>query len=525
VNVVGSGIASSASLPAASTYLSSMLNGGYCSYLGITSNPVALSSASSVVDLTLPLSVTSGLVQVLGVFDPKGLFCSKSKVLGSIYPMTSSNDGSAVLFELGRASVTLTSDLQTTVSDTYSALSQADKLTRQVDCENSLKTLLSNFSYSPSSETYYLSTAIGSLSPTFSGDTPTSYSVSPSLPSGLSLNSLTGVLGGTPALVSSQSTYTVTATNAFGSATTTLAIQVLPTPTPTPSIPGSTLSNLCVANGGTGAVLVFNKSQSGNVTPLRNLQGANTGLKGPSGLSIDSVNLEMFVGDSFLPVFSASATGNVVPLRTLTVSPGGTNMLMVDASHSELVVSSSSGISVYSSTASGSVSALRTIAGANTGMSGSPVEVRVDSVNNEIYAANGSGSITVYSRTANGNVVPLRTISGANTQITNANAMGLDITNNEIYVIDPTSKILVFSRTANGNVAPARVISGTATAFSNNTGTLVVDTSTDTFYVADYTNNAIYAYPRTGSGNIAPTQTIQGSNTLLSAPWGIDLCP
>ncbi len=57
-------------------------------------------------------------------------------------------------------------------------------------------------------------------------DRATSYSVSPALPTGLILNSGTGIISGTPTAVAAQASYTVTATGSGGSITTTLTIRV-----------------------------------------------------------------------------------------------------------------------------------------------------------------------------------------------------------------------------------------------------------------------------------------------------------
>ena len=63
--------------------------------------------------------------------------------------------------------------------------------------------------------------------PTYIGvDTGVSFSVSPALPSGLKLDAATGAITGTPTAVLAQTSYTVTATNAGGSATTTVLIAV-----------------------------------------------------------------------------------------------------------------------------------------------------------------------------------------------------------------------------------------------------------------------------------------------------------
>lgn len=64
------------------------------------------------------------------------------------------------------------------------------------------------------------------LNPTVSGGVVAAYSVSPSLPSGLSLNPKTGIISGTPRAVSAANEYTITAANIAGSTTAKIAITV-----------------------------------------------------------------------------------------------------------------------------------------------------------------------------------------------------------------------------------------------------------------------------------------------------------
>jgi Putative Ig domain len=66
--------------------------------------------------------------------------------------------------------------------------------------------------------------AITANTPTVVG-TVTSYTVSPALPTGLSLNAATGTISGTPIAVTAQASYTITAANSVGS--TTAAIQII----------------------------------------------------------------------------------------------------------------------------------------------------------------------------------------------------------------------------------------------------------------------------------------------------------
>jgi len=82
-------------------------------------------------------------------------------------------------------------------------------------------------SYSSNPATYTKDTAITNNMPTSSGGAVVSYSVSPALPPGLTLNTSTGVISGTPTAVTSTASYTVTATNSGGPTTASLSIAVV----------------------------------------------------------------------------------------------------------------------------------------------------------------------------------------------------------------------------------------------------------------------------------------------------------
>ena len=84
-------------------------------------------------------------------------------------------------------------------------------------------------SYSPNPATYGVNVAIAGNTPTLTG-TATRYSVAPALPSGLALDTLTGVISGTPTAAKGGANYTITASNIAGSTTATLNIRVLTVP-------------------------------------------------------------------------------------------------------------------------------------------------------------------------------------------------------------------------------------------------------------------------------------------------------
>jgi subtilisin-like proprotein convertase family protein len=84
----------------------------------------------------------------------------------------------------------------------------------------------SSLSYSSNPATYTKATAITNNTPASGGGAVASYAVSPALPAGLTLNTSTGVISGTPTAVTSTTTYTVTATNTGGSTTAPVSITI-----------------------------------------------------------------------------------------------------------------------------------------------------------------------------------------------------------------------------------------------------------------------------------------------------------
>jgi hypothetical protein len=73
---------------------------------------------------------------------------------------------------------------------------------------------------------FLINEPIPTLAPTFTG-TNLSFSISPALPTGLSFDTATGIISGTPSVVTSETTFTVTATNSAGSSSFDLTIEVV----------------------------------------------------------------------------------------------------------------------------------------------------------------------------------------------------------------------------------------------------------------------------------------------------------
>lgn len=80
--------------------------------------------------------------------------------------------------------------------------------------------------YSDPAPTYFQGIAITANQPFYLGGAPTSYAISPSIPTGLSFSTTTGIITGTPSVGQVATPYTVTATNGQGSASTVITIAV-----------------------------------------------------------------------------------------------------------------------------------------------------------------------------------------------------------------------------------------------------------------------------------------------------------
>jgi hypothetical protein len=132
-----------------------------------------------------------------------------------------------------------------------------------------------NLSYPSSSLTAYTGVQISSLSPTVTGSS-ISYTISPELPSGLTLNSNTGSITGIPNTATSSQNYTITATNSSGSTTTSLTLSVVQSP---PSNLTYQSSQLTLTVG--VPMNALSPSVNGTVTSYN----APNGL--PQGLSLD----------------------------------------------------------------------------------------------------------------------------------------------------------------------------------------------------------------------------------------------
>ena len=167
---------------------------------------------------------------------------------------------------------------------------------------------------------------------------------------------------------------------------------------------------------------------SGNVKPVRIIQGPKTLLNRPTGVAFDAERQELYVADEVahtISVFSATAQGDAAPLRQLK---GSKTMMKIpsdvflDMTNREMWVASFGNhlALAYPLGASGDTAPTRIIRGSplNTpgAMISNPFAVAYDTKREEILVTScvANPRIAAFQRNADKNALPVRTIQGAN---------------------------------------------------------------------------------------------------------------
>jgi hypothetical protein len=197
----------------------------------------AMNSAGSA-QAVLNLSVVAVIVAPTGLaYSNMAPTFTKGVLIPSLTPTSSGGAPTSYAISAPLSAGLLFNTATGVISGTPTALSAATAYT--VTATNSAGSTTTNLtvtvvdlapaslSYSVNPAIYKVATLITPNTPTSTGGTPVSFSVTPALPAGLTLNTVTGVISGTPTAVTAGATYTLKATNTAGSAQASLTITVL----------------------------------------------------------------------------------------------------------------------------------------------------------------------------------------------------------------------------------------------------------------------------------------------------------
>jgi DNA-binding beta-propeller fold protein YncE len=184
-------------------------------------------------------------------------------------------------------------------------------------------------------------------------------------------------------------------------------------------------------------IVVYRKGAQGDEAPLRRIVGTRTRLEAPHGIAIDEKNQLLYVNhwgqatdyrnpgtgrfnDPGINVYPLGVSGDVAPVRVIEGDRTQLNWpgnMALDRDTGDLYVANDMGHSALVFTGMtyvrGNVPPARVIKGDRTRLT-NPTGVAVDTKNQELWVSNlGNASAVAFPLKANGNVAPLRIIRSA----------------------------------------------------------------------------------------------------------------
>ena len=169
------------------------------------------------------------------------------------------------------------------------------------------------FSLSSSSETRTVNTAATGFTISSTGGAIASFAIS-ATPAGMSFSTSTGALSGTPNTVASATTYTITATNASGSATQTFTLTVIT------AVPAFTLSSSSETRTVNTAATGFTISSTGGAIASFAISATPAGMSFSTSTGALSGTPNTVASATTYTITATNASGSATQTFTLTVT-------------------------------------------------------------------------------------------------------------------------------------------------------------------------------------------------------------
>jgi CSLREA domain-containing protein len=379
------------------------------------------------------------------------------------------------------------------------------------------------------------------------GTAPLSYSVSPSLPAGLSMSSATGTITGTPTVASASTNYTVTVTDASSTtATASFSLTVISAVTATQAVASATLTQNHAATSftpvtGSGGTAPLSYSVSPSLPAGLNLSSATGAITGTPTVASAAANYTVTVTDANSATATASFSLTVNSAVTATQAVASATLTQNHAATAFTPVTGSGGTAPLSYSVSPSLPAGLSMSSTTGTITGTPT-VASASTNYTVTVtdANGATATASFSLTVNAVVTATQTIASATLTQNHAATSFTPVTGSGgitplSYSVSPslpaglsmgsatgaiTGTPTVASAAANYTVTVTDANSATATASFSLTVNAAV-TATQTIASATLTQNhaATSFTPVTGSGGITPLSY----SVSPSLPAGLNL--
>ncbi len=251
------------------------------------------------------------------------------------------------------------------------------------------------FAISVASESAATGSSIAGYSIASTGGVVASYPISPAAPAGLTFDTSTGLLSGTPTSVSSNTTYTITGTNAAGSATATFDLAVIL------GEPSFTISSNSESRTANTLATGFTVTPTGGAVASYSISpSAPTGMSFNTSTGAFTGTPTTVAGPTVYTVTATNATGSFTRTFTFTVVVAAPAFTLSSNSENRTVNTAATGFTVSST--GGAVATFSISPSAPAGMSfdtstgaltGTPTTIAGATVYT-VTATNATGSST-----------------------------------------------------------------------------------------------------------------------------------